>query len=220
MRKKYLIGLLTGLSVIFINSSTNATTIDFENLGVVAQNSQPYSTDGIRFSDSLDIVGFTWDIVSGGYVSSYALESTIYTTGIYLLFDTPVYSVSAYVFEFTPVPEYEPEPEDEPEPEPEPEQEEEEPEESVYLTAYGLEDSSFFQLNNQEIVAHSTGIWSQMSFSSSSPIAAIHFSGTKSFKIDDINVSSEQRPVPEPATMLLFGTGLVCLAGYSRRKKK
>ena len=35
-----------------------------------------------------------------------------------------------------------------------------------------------------------------------------------------VNVSGKMAPVPEPATMLLFGTGLAGLAGVVRRKKK
>ena len=38
--------------------------------------------------------------------------------------------------------------------------------------------------------------------------------------VDNISVSSNASPVPEPATMLLFGTGLAGLATASRKRKK
>ncbi len=46
------------------------------------------------------------------------------------------------------------------------------------------------------------------------------FGGSKYDTIQTDNIMIESAPVPEPATMLLLGTGLIGLAGFGRRKIK
>lgn len=52
----------------------------------------------------------------------------------------------------------------------------------------------------------------------SSDIAHIQFYG-QGIVLDDLTFQSDANPVPEPATMLLFGTGIAGLAAVGRRKR-
>ncbi len=68
---------------------------------------------------------------------------------------------------------------------------------------YGIADAS----NNYKITVTLTGLST--------------LTNGKTITIDNVNLEGcfdTANPVPEPATMLLFGGGLACLAGWSRKK--
>lgn len=48
----------------------------------------------------------------------------------------------------------------------------------------------------------------------------VNFVGGQYFTIDDFTFNENQKPVPEPASIFLIGTGIVGLMGARRRKKE
>ena len=195
MNIKSLISLALGVLVFISATSANADVIDFENYVSGTPINEQYLGSGITFSDALDGDAFTSQIVNEN--GNNALRPASPNNEIYFLFNSPVFSVSASVFEYLTAPPQEPE--------------------SVYLVAYGDTNN---QLNTQDIVVHSTDMWSQISFSSNTSISAIHLYGTQEFKLDDIEFKSGPTPsaVPLPGSILLFGTALLGFLGFSRRK--
>jgi PEP-CTERM motif len=51
-------------------------------------------------------------------------------------------------------------------------------------------------------------------------LVSVEFSGNKAFTVDNINVTGSTAPIPEPATIMLFGGGLMSMGAIARRRRK
>jgi len=80
------------------------------------------------------------------------------------------------------------------------------------ISFYAIKGDNAFAMY-QVIPAQNTGSWSTfdlLAYHSSDSLSISHYTGYN---------QSTSAPVPEPTTILLFGTGLIGLAGISRRRK-
>lgn len=229
--------LLTGAALVLLlnlsfSPEASALTIGFEDLTAGTPLLDQYSAKGIYFRDQLSLSGSSPGVIAAsGYGSAMALQPNHYETPMYILLNTPVASFNFYKYEWS-VPEN-PAPEEvvsevvTEQPQEAPVEEvptEEAPQEApsedytVHLEFFKFDGSAYQSLGTMQ--NSDKDAWVPVSFTSSEQISAIMLYGTHPYIVDTLQIGTTPDPVPEPATMLLFATGIVGLVGSRLRRKK
>ncbi len=197
MKKKFLAGLAAGVFMFGMVSISNATVLNFE--GLTTSQVQNITTNNQGYG------GFTWD--AGWYLYNDNFYNTPAHSGDYGIvnnFGTNPLGLSiasSNTFDFN----------------------------GAWISGWHFNAPSqvkaqgFDNLGNlvaeTNWMAVTVGVNTYLA-SSFNNVTRVDFLGGGYFTIDDFTYNNESAPVPEPTTMLLFGTGLAGLLGIRINRKK
>ena len=205
MKKELFVGLAAGALMFGINSAAMATIIDFEDQGVASgsQWNVPFYTSitsgGFNFSPGPNFIDVPDMHVSNNNWNTIGHTTELLVHGDLISMNSggATFSLQSFDFgsHFSEVP-------------------------FSVIGTYSGGATTVASFNLDGNIATFETFSLDASFVNLTKVEWLHQGGIQGiFNIDNIVVNSSQ-PVPEPATMLLFGTGIAGLAGSRLRRKR
>lgn len=200
MKKKLLAGLITGLAFCGFTHTASAATLTFDDIGVsgnyTPESNIGFTYNGFSFSLNTSVIDLSsngsWAQTGPAYSGNYAALNNWHG-------DIIVTKDGGGIFSF----------------------------QDLYIRSwYNSTNTSSASINGYlnnssagEVRFTMTNSWQNIQ-ANFTAIDELHIKGGNNFLMDNITVNSTSTsPVPEPTTMLLFGTGVAGLAAVGRKKR-